>query len=158
MLNLRMRSGSQGKIAVSVAVLLVVVYLVAVYSQWIDVHAYNLTWARRSQLLSGLEALAVAAAGVLLGTSVQRGATEAAERDAGQARERAARAEVGDRESLAMRAVISAKVGALAAPAVDVPERFSGAGGGYRDDVERVRDALNEVLAAADAVRDESAR
>ena len=133
--------------AVIVALLLLIVYLVAVRSMWLDVDAKDLTWARRSQLLTGLEAFAFAAAGVLLGTTVQRAATDGARGDAERQRERADANEDAARSELAMRSVLEAK-----RASADTPERFAGA---------RVEDSahellvgqIEEVLAAGDAAR-----
>jgi hypothetical protein len=68
--------------AAAVAVALIVLYLVFVVLQWRSVGAQDLTYARHSELLKGLEALAFAAAGAILGTTVQRQVTKKAEADA----------------------------------------------------------------------------
>ncbi len=86
------------------AVALIVVYLVFVSYQWLSVDSTDLTWARRSTLLSGLEALAFTAAGAVLGTTVQRQVTKRAEDEAARAKEaadaekRRAEANAGDAE------------------------------------------------------------
>jgi hypothetical protein len=77
-------------ITVVVAVALVVLYLILVVVQWGNVADAALVYARRSELLGGLEALAFAAAGVLLGTTVQRQLTQKAEAEATAARDEAA--------------------------------------------------------------------
>jgi hypothetical protein len=51
--------------------------------------AAELTYTRRADLLSAFEALAFAAAGAILGTTVQRQVTKKAEAEAGQARTQA---------------------------------------------------------------------
>jgi hypothetical protein len=73
----------------SVAVGLLAVYLILVSVQWRNSDQDDLGWARRSELLTGVEALAFAAAGVLLGTTVQRQVTRKAEDQAAQARNEA---------------------------------------------------------------------
>ena len=69
-----------------VAVLLLLVYLVFLGLQWGNVTDPDLEYARRADLLGGLEALAFAAAGAILGTTVQRQVTKKAEADATAAR------------------------------------------------------------------------
>jgi hypothetical protein len=76
-------------VAAVVAVALVVLYLIFVAVQWGNVETEPLVYARRSELLGGLEALAFAAAGALLGTTVQRQVTEKAEAEATAARKEA---------------------------------------------------------------------
>jgi hypothetical protein len=69
-----------------VAVLLLLIYLVFLGLQWGNVTDSDLEYARRADLLGGLEALAFAAAGAILGTTVQRQVTKKAEADATAAR------------------------------------------------------------------------
>jgi hypothetical protein len=78
-----------------VAVGLLAVYLILVAVQWLGVDQDDLGWTRRSELLTGVEALAFAAAGVLLGTTVQRQVTRKAEDQAVQAQREAAAARAG---------------------------------------------------------------
>lgn len=78
-----------GVVATIVAIALIVVYLVFLMLQWNDVKAGDLEWSRRSALFGGLEALAFAAAGGILGTTVQRQVTKKAEDQAADAKERA---------------------------------------------------------------------
>jgi hypothetical protein len=73
-----------------VATMLLVIYFVFAGLQWADINAAQLTYARRADLLGGLEALAFAAAGAILGTTVQRQVTKKAEAEAGAARGEAA--------------------------------------------------------------------
>ncbi len=68
------------------AALFLVIYFVFAGFQWADVGVAELTYARRADLLSGFEALAFAAAGAILGTTVQRQVTKKAEAEAGDAR------------------------------------------------------------------------
>jgi hypothetical protein len=78
-----------GAIATTVAILLIVAYIVFLILQWNNVMAGDLEWSRRSDLLGGLEALAFAAAGAVLGTTVQRQVTKKAEEQAAEARKQA---------------------------------------------------------------------
>ena len=68
------------------AAVLLVIYFVFASLQWADVEAVELTYTRRADLLGGFEALAFAAAGAILGTTVQRQVTRKAEAEAGAAR------------------------------------------------------------------------
>src|SRR4029453_9559165 len=80
------------------AALFLVIYFVFAGLQWAGVGAAELTYARRADLLGGFEALAFAAAGAILGTTLQRQVTKKAEAEAGaaraEARQEKARAEV----------------------------------------------------------------
>lgn len=145
-----MKSGTHTKITLLVAAALLAVYLLAVYSQWAHVGADNVAWARRSELLSGLEALAVAAAGVLLGTAVQRTATSAAQSDAERARRRAGSAELGEREAQVMRAMLEARTSVPSE--MTTSERFGDARVASEEQ-DSATQVLAEVLAAADSVR-----
>ena len=107
------------RFAVGVAVVLLLVYLVFAFLLWRDADLQELTFARRAHILSGLEALAFAAAGALLGTTVQRQVTTKAEKEAETARadsaRHAARAEAQARDAEKGRALqrsIEAKIGA----------------------------------------------
>jgi hypothetical protein len=66
-------------IAYVVGGVLIGTYLLAVALQWFDVDERELEWSRRLVLISGLETLAFAAAGAVLGTVVQRQATKKVE-------------------------------------------------------------------------------
>jgi hypothetical protein len=68
------------------AALFLVIYFVFAGLQWADVGAAELTYVRSADLLGGFEALAFAAAGAILGTTVQRHVTKKAEAKAGAAR------------------------------------------------------------------------
>jgi hypothetical protein len=76
-------------LAAVVAVALIIAYLAFAAVQWRSVESEDLAYTRRSQILSGLEALAFAAAGAILGTSVQRRVTEKAEDEARAAKQEA---------------------------------------------------------------------
>lgn len=130
-------------VAVVAGIAFVVVYFVALRDMWLDVELGEVTWARRNSLLSGLEALAFAGAGALLGTTVQRAQTTDAKKDAEQAREEAQGNEADARSAVAMRSAIAAKRSA-------VPERFAGA----TVDTDRVQSELTEIL----AIGEEAAR
>jgi hypothetical protein len=75
------------------AISLVVVFIGFLAWSWFNVNVKELAWTRRTTLLGGLEALAFAAAGAILGTTVQRQVTKKTEQ---QAKDHKARA---DRES-----------------------------------------------------------
>lgn len=81
--------GTLPRIANSIAIVLIAAYLVAVLSAWLVVDANETAWLRRTELLGGLEALAFAAAGAVLGVTVQRPAVKAAQDRASQAENRA---------------------------------------------------------------------
>jgi hypothetical protein len=68
------------------AALFLVIYFVFAGLQWAGVGAAELTYARRADLLGGFEALAFAAAGAILGTTLQRQVTKKAEADGDAAR------------------------------------------------------------------------
>lgn len=78
-----------GVVATIAAIVLIVVYIVFLALQWNNVKAAELEWSRRSDLFGGLEALAFAAAGALLGTTVQRQVTRKAEDQASDAKKQA---------------------------------------------------------------------
>ena len=78
-----------GTVATIVALLLIAVYVVFLILQWNNVQAGDLEWTRRSALLGGVEALAFAAAGAILGTTVQRQVVKKAEDQAADAKEQA---------------------------------------------------------------------
>jgi hypothetical protein len=87
-------SGNGGATAVPlfssiVAAGLLVAYFVFLVFQWNDVGAAEPRWSRRSDLFGGVEALAFAATGAILGATVQRQVTKKAEAQASQAHEQA---------------------------------------------------------------------
>jgi|SRR5215217_5682558 len=137
----------RGYVAVAVAGILVVAYLVALRYQWIHVDDSDLTWARHTQLMTALEALAFAGAGALLGTTVQRAATTEARKDADAQRDRANLNEAEARSAVVMRSALEAK-----REAASTPRRFAGA-----DIADETQQALlgqfDEVLAAGKAAR-----
>jgi len=126
----------------AVGVALIAAYLIALRSMWLSAGTTDIQWARRSQLMTGLEALAFAAAGTLLGTTVQRAATKeveaTAERERGRADENAGGARAGE----AMRASIEAKLQAGG-------ERF-----GEASVSNPLKSELVEILAAGAAARE----
>ena len=73
------------KVAVGVAVVVALAYIVFVGVMWDHVDDGDADWSRRMLLFGGLEAIVFAAVGWLFGKEVNRGAVEAAE----QANERA---------------------------------------------------------------------
>jgi hypothetical protein len=96
-------------IANGVAIVLIGVYLVALAVQWFDVGLVEPDWSRRLQLLGGLEALAFAGAGAVLGTTVQRQVTKKAEQQAAEAGRRAEANRVAAEKGKAMQAYAEAK-------------------------------------------------
>lgn len=115
--------------AVKVAVLVVLIYVVAVFFLWRDAGSADLLWTRRLYLLGGLEALAFAAAGAIFGVAVQRPKVAEeqqlraeADKRAIEAEERTAvlepKANVGD----ALEAVIRAKASTVGTSS----ERYAG--------------------------------
>lgn len=82
---------SPGLVVLILAGLLIGVYVVLVILQWTHVGEGDLTWTRRSDLLSGLEALAFAAAGALFGSTVQRRETVKADQRTKDAKDSAER-------------------------------------------------------------------
>jgi len=85
-------------------VALVTTYIIALFIQWFSVGQDELPWARRIQLLGGLEALAFAAAGAILGTTVQRRETRKAE---ARAVEEKARADANEADAETGRVALS---------------------------------------------------
>jgi hypothetical protein len=78
-------SAGLSRFANGVALGLLVVYLIFLVAQWRTTGLAEPGWSRRLHLFSGLEALAFAAAGAILGTTVQRQVTKKAEDQAAQA-------------------------------------------------------------------------
>jgi hypothetical protein len=103
-------SSRLGTVGVVASIILVVVYIAFVALQWFGGDASDVVWARRLALLTGLEALAFSGAGALLGSSVQRRATRAAETRADRA-EQAADANARDAEKgRALQNAIAARI------------------------------------------------
>jgi hypothetical protein len=107
-----------GAVATILAIALIVVYIVFLILQWNNVNAADLQWSRRSDLFGGLEALAFAAAGAVLGTTVQRQVTKKAEDQAAdaktQADEQKARADENEKaaeKGRALHKLVEAKAG-----------------------------------------------
>jgi hypothetical protein len=73
------------------ALVLVAIYISFVALQWGKTGVDAIAWARRQELLKGLEALAFTGLGALLGTTVQRQVTKKAEDLAQQAQNEANR-------------------------------------------------------------------
>ncbi|MGH8975131.1 MAG: hypothetical protein ACRD0C_18255 [Acidimicrobiia bacterium] len=91
--------------------LLLFVYIGLVIAQWANVDVPDKPYARRTDLLDGLEAVAFAAAGAILGTTVQRRVTKKAEEQADTAKQEATvhrqRAEANEAAAEKGRAVIN---------------------------------------------------
>jgi hypothetical protein len=129
-------------IAYVVGVALIVAYLVALGLAWSGTNGSDSEWGRRLQLLGGLEALAFAAAGAILGTTVQRQATQT-EKERATAAERRADREAADGEK--GRAVVNL-VEAKAGVPPEGSEEFVRKGLGVGDPV---AEAFQDVLALA---------
>jgi hypothetical protein len=125
------------RVASIVGALLMLAYLVALGLQFTAIGADDGEWARRIELLGGLEALAFAAAGALLGTTVQQRATESAESRA-QANEEAAK------KGMALESAVRAKLeqAPQAAAAFDNPEAFEQ---GMRKELEELADVADRA-------------
>jgi len=93
-----------------VAVALIVAYLVALGVAWAGTGSSDTVWARRLELLGGLEALAFAAAGAILGTSIQRQATKKADERADEYRGQAAANERDAEKGRALQAMARSKL------------------------------------------------
>jgi hypothetical protein len=70
---------------------LVTAYVVIVAISWLDVDSPPLTWARRTALLGGLQAIVFAGLGALFATALLRNLVRKTEQEATQAREDADR-------------------------------------------------------------------
>jgi len=99
-------------VAVIVAVGLVVAYLIAVALQWNERDASEVLYGRGLHLIGGLEALAFAAAGALLGNAVQRQVTEEAKKKASDEKKRADENAAAGEAGRAMVSLARAKVSA----------------------------------------------
>jgi len=97
--------GTLPRIASALAIVLIAAYLIAVFFAWANAGAGETLWLRRLELLGGLEALAFAAAGAVLGVTVQRPAVRAAQNRAKTAEQRA---EANAKAARAGEAVIAA--------------------------------------------------
>jgi hypothetical protein len=114
------------------------VYVVFLILQWNNVTAGDLEWSRRSDLLGGLEALAFAAAGAVLGTTVQRQVTKKAENQAVEAKKQAdeqkARADTNQKAAEKARALhnlaeVKAEQASAGAPVTRGPSGAAPTGG-----------------------------
>lgn len=74
--------GTLPKIAYTIAIVLIIAYLVEVVVSWGLVGEPAEAWSRHASLLGGLEALAFSAVGAVLGVTVQRPVVKAAEKRA----------------------------------------------------------------------------
>lgn len=98
-------AGTLPWIANLIAIILIAAYLFAIFKAWPLVDVEETIWLRRFELLGGLEALAFAAAGAVLGVTVQRPAVKAAQNRARIAEQRA---ETNAKAARAGKAVIAA--------------------------------------------------
>ena len=98
-------------VAYVLGIALIVAYFVGLALAWSNIGGSDSEWGRRLQLLGGLEALAFAAAGAILGTTVQRQLTQKEEQRATRA-ERQADASAADAEKgRAVLNLVEAKAG-----------------------------------------------
>src|SRR5262245_40407007 len=74
-----------GAVATTVALGIVIIYFTFVVFQWRATGSDNVSWARRQELLTGIQALAFTALGAILGTTAQRQVTNEAKARAEQA-------------------------------------------------------------------------
>jgi hypothetical protein len=120
-----------GLAATVLARALVAVYLVFVALQWSDIDVKSITWFRRQEFLTGLQALTLTAVGALLGTTVQRQATRQAENRAQRAEEASNRNARDAEKRRALQRNIEGRRAAAAASADDVTRgpRAAPAGG-----------------------------
>jgi hypothetical protein len=106
-------------VATVAAAIIVIIYLALVVSLWGQVDAKDTSWERRQALLTPLEALAFTAAGVLLGTTVQRQVTEKVEDRARDAEATATANQRDAEKGRALHRAIDARAGHAASPAGD---------------------------------------
>ncbi len=129
-----------GVVATVVALVLVAIYLVFVALQWGHTNAIEMTWSRREELLTGLQALALTAIGALLGTTVQRQVTRQVEDRASRAESLASRnAKDAEKGRALQRSIETRRLG----PAVDEHDVARGTSG------DRRRDELAELAELA---------
>jgi hypothetical protein len=101
--------GALPTIAYVLSAVLVLAYLVAIAFAWFNVGEEAEAWARHVELLTGLEALAFAAAGAVLGVTVQRPAVAAAESRAADAEATAKANEEAANTGVALAKAVEAK-------------------------------------------------
>jgi hypothetical protein len=130
-------------IAYVVGIALIVAYFIALALAWSGIDASESEWGRRLQLLGGLEALAFAAAGAILGTTVQRQATQTEKERARAAEQRADTEAVDGEKGRAVVNLVATKAGAPPGGS----EEFVAKGLGDRQDA--VAEAFRDVLALA---------
>lgn len=137
-------------IAYLVGIVLIVFYFVALVLAWSDIGGSDSEWGRRLQLLGGLEALAFAAAGAILGTTVQRQTTQKEEQRANRAERRADENAVDAEKGRAVLNLCEAKAG-VPTPGSEPESEASGfetRGFGERRQ-DAVAEAFQDVLALA---------
>jgi hypothetical protein len=99
------------------AMALIAVYLVALGLQWFAAGLDEPEWSRRLHLLGGLEALAFAGAGAVLGTTIQRQVTRKAEEEAAEAKTRANQNQSAAEKGRALHALAVTKAQQASEPA-----------------------------------------
>jgi len=101
--------GTLPTIAYVLSAVLILAYLVAIAFAWSNAGEGAEVWARHLELLTGLEALAFAAAGAVLGVTVQRPAVAAAESRAEDAEASAKANEEAAKTGVALAKAVEAK-------------------------------------------------
>ena len=137
-------------IAYLVGVALIVLYFVGLALAWSSIGGSDSDWGRRLQLLGGVEALAFAAAGAILGTTVQRQAAQKEQERAVRAERKAEANDLQARKGEAVLNLAAARAGLSVQSDHGVEparDRIEGRGLGGGDDVAT---AFRELLALAD--------
>ncbi len=130
--------GTLPKIAYIIATALIVAYLIAVVVAWGAAGEAADIWSRHASLLGGLEAVAFAAVGAVLGVTVQRPAVRSVEQ----------RARNNEKDARAGRAVVAA----LKAKARGTGSTLAAVGA--TDDAEQaMTDQFQELINTADEAR-----
>lgn len=125
---------------------LIVAYLIGLFLQFKSLDADDLEWARRTELLGGLEALAFAAAGAILGTTVQRQATEKAEDRADKAEAVADNNAAAAAKGRALGAAVAAKRDAVPQTAAAVTDQAA-----FQAGLEKELDELVKIAETAES-------
>jgi hypothetical protein len=119
------------------AMALIAVYLVALGLQWFAAGLDEPEWSRRLHLLGGLEALAFAGAGAVLGTTIQRQVTRKAEEEAAEAKTRANQNQSAAEKGRALHALALTKAQQASEPATrDLDQATVSGDGGLSELVE----------------------
>jgi len=129
---------------------LIVLYFVGLALAWSSIGGSDSDWGRRLQVLGGVEALAFAAAGAILGTTVQRQATQKEQERAVRAERKAQENELQARKGEAVLNLAAARAGLSVQPDQRVERaRDTFAPHGSRGG-DSVAEAFQDLLALAD--------